>query len=204
MDKRKIVFIVDDGLPSGGLYDALKAMGEQLHVEVEMMEYKDILQGINPKMAIWDEGLLPVPEHIQNLDFTALEQRCIGLADAVLNDGTEVVYKTGRKPSEPELQYLLDIRPPGKTRLQQDIYTMIATQLDKNRDEVKDLFWPIAYGTGRVFGNLQQIPRNKHQLKDYGKLAGFPSFEREHTVGADHPSRKREPKGPRGKWGRPQ
>lgn len=186
MDKKKIVFIVDDGLPSGGLFDALKAAGEQYHMDVEMIPMSDTLLGTRPQITIWDEHTV-----LSDIDFSKLE----GRVDAMMGDGSYMSIKTGRRPSEPEFQHLPGIRPPGKSRVQQDIYEMIATQLNRSRDQVKDLFWPMAYGTGRIFGNHQQIPRTKQQPVVYADdlIPG---------VGADHPSRKREPKGPRGKWGK--
>lgn len=44
--------------------------------------------------------------------------------------------------------------------------------------------------------------RGSGKLRDYTKAQGFPEFTQPHQVGADHPSKKREPKGPRKRWGK--
>lgn len=188
MDKQKIVFIVDDGLPSGGLFDALKEFGDKHHIDVEMVKLQNTLQGTKPDMAIWDEGPIPVPEHILNMDFTALEQRCMALADALTADGEIISYKTGRRPSEPEYQPIpglhgLPYRRFGKSMLQQDLYAMLVEQIrEADRNMAKILVEPGMRGSS--------------------KIPMFARYGREVTKPADHPSRKREPKGPRGQWGK--
>lgn len=186
MDKRKIVFIVDDGLPSGGLYDALKAMGDQLHVEVEMMEYKDILQGTNPKMVIWDEGPLPVPERMLDIDFSELETRICGMYDTLPKTpdrGTVTGRLSHPEPAVLPGMYGLPYRRFGKSMLQQDIYAMLVEGINKaDRNIAKALVEPGYRGAS--------------------KLPWYASYGREPIKPADHPSRKREPKGPRGQWGK--
>lgn len=206
MDKKKIIFIVDDGLPSGGLFDALKAMGEQLHMDIEMMELKDTLRGTKPDMAILDDGPLPVPERMLDIDFSQLETRLSGRYDTVIvgaGRGSPAVTVTGRRPSEPEFQSILGLhgrnmpsRRYGKSILQQDIYAMIAEATGKNRELIKELNFPHAYGTGKFFDELQQIPRKPEKSRYFASPYGV------NNNGADHPSRKREPKGPRGQWGK--
>lgn len=185
MDKKKVLIV---GMGESIHSHVPKMFSEMKHLDVEVVDVLDHINGNHPGLQIWDEHTV-----LTGVDFSALEERCMGLADAVLADGSTVSYKTGRRQSEPELLSTL-ARRQGKSALQQDIYAMIAEQTERSREEVKDLYFPHGYGTARFLGQPQQIrkpEKSRYFAAPYGKQEA-----------ADHPSRKREPKGPRGKWGK--
>lgn len=192
MDKKKVLIV---GAGEHMHSHIAKIFGDIEHFEVKRVDILDGSWGINPDIVLLDELLNPPQIDLSKLDFSQLEERCMGLADAVLADGSAVNLKTGRRQSEPELQSIWP-RRLGKSVLQQDIYEMLAEQTGRTREEIKDLYFPHAYGTGRLFGGLQQVPRKPE------KSRYFSSPYAVNNHGADHPSRKREPKGPRGKWGK--
>lgn len=186
MDKKKVLIV---GMGESLHSHVAKMFSEMKHLDVEVVDILDHYQGNHPQLQIWDEHTV-LPE----LDFSKLEERCMGLADAVMKDGSCQVIKTGRRQSEPELQSF-QVRRQGKSVLQQDIYEMLAVQTGRSRGEIKDLYFPHAYGTKVFLGQPQQIRKPE-------KSRYFSSPYAMNNHGADHPSRKREPKGPRGKWGK--
>lgn len=198
MDKRKIVFIVDDGLPSGGLYDALKAAGEQLHMDVEVIPLSDTVQGTRPKLAIWDEGPLPV------VDFGELETQLCGKYDGITlhthfgdrdyfntTDQGTVTGRLSRK--HPELQAL-----PGTDKLHAEAWDRLLNVCGGNRQLVKELTFLDRYSSYGRWGvpTMDNVPRKPEKSRYFAHPYGA------NNNGADHPSRKREPKGPRGQWGK--
>lgn len=169
MDKPKMLVIVGDDF--AGLSKDLIAMGEKLHMDIEVVNIGNTLVGTKPKLQIWDEHTSLV-----DVDFSKLEERISGLYDFVVEGGGGSVL-TGRiSKSEPEFQDL----PMDKA----------------HRERMKEWYFPYAYGVGSFWGGLQNIPRRAIKSPAFA----MPYGKQEHA--ADHPSRKREPKGPRKKWGK--
>lgn len=151
-----------------------KALGEMAHYDVERIDIMDGLEGRNPHVSFFVELSKPL---LINLDFSKLENHFAGMYDMVSKDGV-AIWDTHS----------------GRT------YTG------------RDIFWD---------PELQRLPRKQTKEDYFCQLFGAPPFptrgmgksmlnakaweawtKRSHQKPADHPSRKREPKGPRGKWGK--
>ena len=165
MDKKKVL-ILGNGRHGDISSWVAKALGEMVHLDIEQIDTMD-----GPLRGLKDgKSLILICDEMTSLagaEFSALEERMLGLYDAVFKDGVGMYNTatgqtiTGRQMfREPEPQRL------PRTQVQQDIFEMLLVQT--GRKVAQD--WC-------EYTQVKQVP-------------------------ADHPIRKREPKGPRGKWGK--
>lgn len=147
----------------------------------------DKIQGTKPTILIVDEHTPLV-----NVDFAKLEKLVAHLGgDGYHHPQFDQIPRytvTGRiRRGQPEFQEL-----PGVRELQAKAWGELlhrAFESPEARQLFKDLTFLDRYS-------------NPEPFKDYAKQPGLPAFHSAKDVGTDHPSRKREPKGPRGKWGK--
>lgn len=182
MDKRKVL-LIGDAMPTGGFVKEFldKAIADGREVEVVP---PGSLQGKRLDLMIWDEGPLPVLD----LDFSELETRICGMYDTLPKTpdrGTVTGRLSHPEPAVLPGMYGLPYRRMGKSILQQDLYAMLAEEMHKADRNMAKLLYPTGQGAG--------------DLLRYGRMSVPMDVK---NNGADHPSRKREPKGPRGQWGK--
>lgn len=180
MDKRKVIII---GAGSQHLSIA-RALGEAMHAEVVKTGFVGLqLQGKRPDILILDD-----------LEFSDIEARLIGMQDMVRDPDAGTV--TGRlSRQDPEFQEL-----SGVHELHSRAWDELLAAIGADRQTIKDLTFLERYSSydrwPMVRPQLDQIPRKPEKSRYFASPYGV------NNTGADHPSRKREPKGPRGKWGK--
>lgn len=183
MDKKKVL-IIGSGAISGLV---AKALGEMAHYDIEKIDIMDgPFIGFKEKRA--DLMVCDEMSSLAGMDFSALEDRFSGLFDAVLKDGVGM-YNTGNGQTITGRQLFQEPEPQRlpRSNVQQDIYEMLAVQSGRSRGQVKDILFPEYYGHRGSSKTMFNALRYKAMFSE---------------PAADHPTRKREPKGPRGKWGK--
>lgn len=153
----------------------------------------DKIKGTRPTVLLIDEH-----SSLVNVDFRKLEHL---LADAILDDGTQVIYKICGKGRHQNPQ--LDNYPRTPTGCKP---TQPDLQLSQHARDMQSKAW------GELLHKQFDTPQARAMFKErtfldrYSGHGLMPMKFRDvyecNVKGADHPSRKREPKGPRGKWGK--
>jgi len=177
MDKKKVL-ILGNGRHGDISSWVARAFGELAHYGIEQI---DIMVGQKrADLLVCDEM-----SSLAGVDFSAFEERMLGLFDAVSVDGVGMINTaTGQTVSGRQMYWEPEPQRLPRTHTQQSIYEMLAIQTGRG-------IAPDVEKSNRLFA----MGYNPSLMicDEYTRMGSKP---------ADHPSRKREPKGPRGKWGK--